>query len=564
MCVQSASFLLAGSTEVTLLPQRMRRFGKAAKREAVEEEEDEEDMKAFLEEMKAEKAAAKPKKAPPAPPAPAPQPVKLAPKMKAPAAECNCRPQCAQVISGRCASTGLPVSMKKIKAMGLVQMMQGSDMTFVSKQEASVADNREKDRLQGMHKLLLVLDIDLTLLHATADQEMEHVVAAFPPALRADVHTIQVMNGRQSQTFHVKYRPGLMDFLAKVSELFELWIYTAGTRPYAAAVASLLDPTGKLFRKVISRSDAGDICHSLNGMSLVHPLHPHRYEQQKRRHRQEIEGAGGSKKKLETEGWYRENRTGSLYFFHKMPVAGVKGGGRMEGHSRKSLKQLFTDDASMVLVLDDDVKMWMQLDIRKHKKGRARKDSDVEMGGMEDAQVAAEDEGDDMSKDWELSDCRNVIPVHPFRFFRGVADANASPSQASQVVVKSTAAPALARQPSSEAEWSDDEDKKNADLEPSEILAAKAADKAKAAKIEAEAKAAMAAEALTRAVPCAGSDRQLVHTWRLLQRVHETFYASVKPKSESGDTKSPFLKVMLPPPPPRTPYAPNFHPLRIS
>jgi hypothetical protein len=346
----------------------MRRFGKAAKQEA-DEEEDEEDLQSFLEEMKAEKAKAPPKpKKPPAAPPPAPirAPAPVVKKVE-PAAECNCHPQCAQVINGRCAITGMPVSMKKIRAMGMVQVMQGSVMTFVSKQEASVADDRERNRLQGMRKLLLVLDIDLTLLHATADPEMAAVVAALPQALQADVHTIQVMNGRQPQTFHVKYRPGLMDFLKNVSELYELHIYTAGTRPYATAVASLLDPTGKMFRKVISRTDTGDICHSLRGMSLVHPLHVHRYEQQRRREQQAIE-SGGTVKKEETEGWYRERRTGSLYFFHRMPGgSGGRSTERMEGHSRKSLKQLFTEDASMVLVLDDDVKMWMQLEARPKK-----------------------------------------------------------------------------------------------------------------------------------------------------------------------------------------------------
>jgi hypothetical protein len=169
------------------------------------------------------------------------------------------------------------------------------------------------------------------------------------------------------------------------------------------------------------------------------------------------------------------------------------------------------------------------------------------MGGAadedEEKAAAAAAEADEAAgvecKNWLLSDCRNVIPVHPFRFFRGVADANASPSQASQAVLKSSA---LLRQPSSEAEWSDDEATPRpgaVDLEPAEVLAAKAAAKAKAI---ADAKAAVAAEALTRAVPCAGSDRQLVHTWRLLQRVHETFYASAK----SATAK-------VPPPPPALP-----------
>lgn len=56
-----------------------------------------------------------------------------------------------------------------------------------------------------------------------------------------------------------KLRPGIWNFLEKANELYELHIYTLGNRPYATAMAKLLDPTGSLFGgRVMSWRDDGD------------------------------------------------------------------------------------------------------------------------------------------------------------------------------------------------------------------------------------------------------------------------------------------------------------------
>lgn len=54
------------------------------------------------------------------------------------------------------------------------------------------------------------------------------------------------------------YRPGLSEFLQQVSKLYELHIYTMGTRHYAEAVAREIDPEDKLFRdRILSRDESG-------------------------------------------------------------------------------------------------------------------------------------------------------------------------------------------------------------------------------------------------------------------------------------------------------------------
>lgn len=53
-------------------------------------------------------------------------------------------------------------------------------------------------------------------------------------------------------------RSGLQDFLTKMASLYELHVYTAGTRSYANAICTCIDPTGKFFsERILSRNESG-------------------------------------------------------------------------------------------------------------------------------------------------------------------------------------------------------------------------------------------------------------------------------------------------------------------
>jgi RNA polymerase II subunit A-like phosphatase len=55
-------------------------------------------------------------------------------------------------------------------------------------------------------------------------------------------------------------RPGLKEFLNKVAEMYELHVYTMGTRAYAMNIAKIVDPDRKLFGdRIISRDENGNI-----------------------------------------------------------------------------------------------------------------------------------------------------------------------------------------------------------------------------------------------------------------------------------------------------------------
>lgn len=60
----------------------------------------------------------------------------------------------------------------------------------------------------------------------------------------------------QTASTLLHFRPHLETFLERVTSLYELHIYTMGTRNYAAAVANAIDPDGKYFsQRILSRDE---------------------------------------------------------------------------------------------------------------------------------------------------------------------------------------------------------------------------------------------------------------------------------------------------------------------
>ena len=60
--------------------------------------------------------------------------------------------------------------------------------------------------------------------------------------------------------YFIKVRPGLADFLEEVTKMYELHVYTMGTRAYADAVAKIVDPHRKYFGdRVLSRDESGSM-----------------------------------------------------------------------------------------------------------------------------------------------------------------------------------------------------------------------------------------------------------------------------------------------------------------
>lgn len=147
-------------------------------------------------------------------------------------------------------------------------------------QEAERLEKENAARLLKSRKLSLILDLDQTVVHATWDptvgEWMNDENNANHPATK-DIRKFTLPGS--SLVYYIKLRqvynlfiralfdccadyafsrPGLSEFLREISQLYELHIYTMGTRHYAEAVAREIDPEDKLFRgRILSRDESG-------------------------------------------------------------------------------------------------------------------------------------------------------------------------------------------------------------------------------------------------------------------------------------------------------------------
>ncbi len=59
--------------------------------------------------------------------------------------------------------------------------------------------------------------------------------------------------------YHCRLRPFARQFLEKVSQLYEMHVFTMGTKEYAAQITRVLDPERKLFcDRIITRYEFFD------------------------------------------------------------------------------------------------------------------------------------------------------------------------------------------------------------------------------------------------------------------------------------------------------------------
>jgi FCP1-like phosphatase family protein len=110
-------------------------------------------------------------------------------------------------------------------------------------------------KLQQNKKLALVLDLDHTLLHAV---QVDGPTPKLTVQSNGDIHhlPIEEIVGGSVKHLVMKKRPHLDYFLDCCHNLFQMSIYTAGTRRYAEAVVKVIDPTRKYVGdRIVSRID---------------------------------------------------------------------------------------------------------------------------------------------------------------------------------------------------------------------------------------------------------------------------------------------------------------------
>ncbi|KAJ3069525.1 Carboxy-terminal domain (CTD) phosphatase [Podochytrium sp. JEL0797] len=128
-----------------------------------------------------------------------------------------------------------------------ISMTHDSLGVLVSKEAAEKLERETAERLRSERKLSLIVDLDQTVIHATVDPTVgEWMNDASNPSFPA-LTIVYKFVLPESPT------PG-----EQAHKLYELHIYTMGTRHYADAVACIIDPTRKLFNDcILSRDESG-------------------------------------------------------------------------------------------------------------------------------------------------------------------------------------------------------------------------------------------------------------------------------------------------------------------
>ena len=145
-------------------------------------------------------------------------------------------------------------------------MVHNNVSLTVSQDEAARADDEAKRRLLASKKLSLVVDLDQTIIHATVDPTVADWQKDIDNPNHEAVKYVQAFllkddgPGNKGCWYYIKLRPGLKKFLENVSRIYELHIYTMGTRAYAKNIAHIVDPERRIFGdRILSRDESGSI-----------------------------------------------------------------------------------------------------------------------------------------------------------------------------------------------------------------------------------------------------------------------------------------------------------------
>lgn len=149
-----------------------------------------------------------------------------------------------------------------------INMTHDQTGLMVSESVATRAEHDTQKRLLRQRKLSLVVDLDQTIIHACIEPtvgEWQRDPSNPNHDAVKDVRSFQLNDDgprglASGCTYYIKMRPGLTEFLEEISQMYELHVYTMGTRAYALNIAKLVDPDRKLFgNRVISRDENGSI-----------------------------------------------------------------------------------------------------------------------------------------------------------------------------------------------------------------------------------------------------------------------------------------------------------------
>ncbi|XP_024082343.1 RNA polymerase II subunit A C-terminal domain phosphatase [Cimex lectularius] len=153
------------------------------------------------------------------------------------------------VINDLCAECGADLQKEgSSESQATIPMIHSIPQLKVSHEQAQLIGKADTDRLIRDRKLVLLVDLDQTLIHTTHDNVPNNI---------KDVHHFQLSGS--FHWYHTRLRPGTRKFLKRLAPLYELHICTFGVRSYAHTVARILDENGSLFsHRILSRDECFD------------------------------------------------------------------------------------------------------------------------------------------------------------------------------------------------------------------------------------------------------------------------------------------------------------------
>uniref|UniRef100_A0A4W3HVX1 RNA polymerase II subunit A C-terminal domain phosphatase n=1 Tax=Callorhinchus milii TaxID=7868 RepID=A0A4W3HVX1_CALMI len=161
------------------------------------------------------------------------------------------------VMKGLCAECGQDLTQLQKRngkqqipfSTATVSMIHSVPELMVSSEQAEQLGREDQQWLHKNRKLVLMVDLDQTLIHTT-EQHCQQM---------SNKGIFHFQLGRGEPMLHTRLRPHCKEFLEKIAKLYELHVFTFGSRLYAHTIAGFLDPEKKLFsHRILSRDECID------------------------------------------------------------------------------------------------------------------------------------------------------------------------------------------------------------------------------------------------------------------------------------------------------------------
>ncbi|XP_075165552.1 RNA polymerase II subunit A C-terminal domain phosphatase Fcp1 [Haematobia irritans] len=168
------------------------------------------------------------------------------------------------VIKDMCADCGADLRQNENgnTSEASVPMVHSIPDLKVTQKLAQKLGHDDTRRLLQDRKLVLLVDLDQTVIHTTNDNVPNNIKG---------IYHFQLY-GPQSPWYHTRLRPGTPGFLERMSKFYELHICTFGARNYAHMIAQLLDPEGKFFsHRILSRDECFNATSKTDNLKALFP-----------------------------------------------------------------------------------------------------------------------------------------------------------------------------------------------------------------------------------------------------------------------------------------------------